>query len=487
MGTGRIDTSNEAFISFSFAIVSVLMVVYYLPWSIRLIRGTILYYKIPLRDRKGVLNPLSSVKLSFINFFSTAIFCLTNTSTLIEGIKIGMKEKDLFFFTVVPTFFSQLWRPRVFLPVLWVVLLFSAMYVTLTFDPHAILGIPSSSSTAEVKKAYRTLARRYHPDHNNTEEARALFIQARRAYKALVDRDAFEEEEMNIQELSVGVALPGFLSSGEHDGLVLFGLLALVFGVPTGLWYKLKPTNKIDEVIDSIKTDAKRTRKFMRYFGVKEDPKWSERQLSEEMLANVLVELRLANKAVAKRAAEKFPLLPEFIERCVDVERNKTFLNNIGLTDASIPIVQAHMVSNGMKLLEAFEVQGSKFSAEQELPLLSKEAYKATRYLYEQHILMVNEALKELLKIGNNFPRAKKLHRLHGEIFDCLDLLYGDDEKRKKVAMTQLEQAVPRVVDLVSGIQDEIVDLFRRHYKFQLEKNSSKEELRAYKKQNKNY
>ena len=32
-------------------------------------------------------------------------------------------------------------------------------------DPYKVLGISSSASDEEVKKAYRDLARKYHPDH----------------------------------------------------------------------------------------------------------------------------------------------------------------------------------------------------------------------------------------------------------------------------------------------------------------------------------
>ena len=39
-------------------------------------------------------------------------------------------------------------------------------------DPYQVLGIPSTATDEEVKKAYRNLARKYHPDnyHDNPQE-----------------------------------------------------------------------------------------------------------------------------------------------------------------------------------------------------------------------------------------------------------------------------------------------------------------------------
>jgi len=57
--------------------------------------------------------------------------------------------------------------------------------MTLT-DYYEILGIPVTSSVDEIKKAYRTKARLYHPDVNSASDAKDLFINITEAYEFLI-------------------------------------------------------------------------------------------------------------------------------------------------------------------------------------------------------------------------------------------------------------------------------------------------------------
>jgi len=50
---------------------------------------------------------------------------------------------------------------------------------------HQILGVSENASLAEVKKAYRTLARKFHPDMNAAEDAAEQFIRITEAYEIL--------------------------------------------------------------------------------------------------------------------------------------------------------------------------------------------------------------------------------------------------------------------------------------------------------------
>src|SRR5919197_3835522 len=55
-------------------------------------------------------------------------------------------------------------------------------------DPYAVLGVDRKASEDEVKKAYRKLARRYHPDRNpDDSSAEERFKEVQQAYSILSD------------------------------------------------------------------------------------------------------------------------------------------------------------------------------------------------------------------------------------------------------------------------------------------------------------
>lgn len=55
-------------------------------------------------------------------------------------------------------------------------------------NPYSVLGIHNSASKDEIRKAYRTLARKYHPDSNpGNKEAEEKFKEINDAYVILSD------------------------------------------------------------------------------------------------------------------------------------------------------------------------------------------------------------------------------------------------------------------------------------------------------------
>jgi len=57
-------------------------------------------------------------------------------------------------------------------------------------DPYATLGVPRTASEADIKKAYRKLAKELHPDRNkDNKQATERFSQVTNAYDLLTDKD----------------------------------------------------------------------------------------------------------------------------------------------------------------------------------------------------------------------------------------------------------------------------------------------------------
>lgn len=76
--------------------------------------------------------------------------------------------------------------------VLWVALLrllqtvaTSERQVETFFDPYQILGLDSGATKEEIKKAFRTLSLRYHPDKSTEPDAENKYIAIQKAYETL--------------------------------------------------------------------------------------------------------------------------------------------------------------------------------------------------------------------------------------------------------------------------------------------------------------
>src|SRR6476659_9230288 len=79
-------------------------------------------------------------------------------------------------------------------------------------DLYSVLGVPRKASAEEVKKAYRKLARKYHPDRNpGDDEAEERFKEVQEAYDTLSD-------PKKRQEYDSGGMFSGFVPRGFAGG-----------------------------------------------------------------------------------------------------------------------------------------------------------------------------------------------------------------------------------------------------------------------------
>ena len=81
-------------------------------------------------------------------------------------------------------------------------------------DYYEILGVSKSASADEIKKAYRKLAIKYHPDKNpGDKEAEEKFKEAAEAYEVLSDADKKARYDQ-FGHAGVGGAAGGGYSGG---------------------------------------------------------------------------------------------------------------------------------------------------------------------------------------------------------------------------------------------------------------------------------
>lgn len=113
-----------------------------------------------------------------------------------------------------------------------------------TFDPFTILGIDQQAPMAQIKKAYRTLSLKYHPDKNkDNKKAEEMFMKVAKAYEALTDETAKENYEKygnpdGKQALEVSIGLPKILLENPKVVLILYLIgMVVVIPVSVGLWY----------------------------------------------------------------------------------------------------------------------------------------------------------------------------------------------------------------------------------------------------------
>lgn len=79
--------------------------------------------------------------------------------------------------------------------------------MTAEYDPYKILGVSKSASQAEIKKAYKNLAKEWHPDKNKDPKAEDMFIKISKSYEILSN----EERRSNFDRY-------GQMHENQHTG-----------------------------------------------------------------------------------------------------------------------------------------------------------------------------------------------------------------------------------------------------------------------------
>ncbi len=105
-------------------------------------------------------------------------------------------------------------------------------------DYYEVLGVSKNADEATIKKAYRQLAKKYHPDMNPGDtEAEAKFKEVNEAYDVLSDPDKkakYDQYGHAAFDPSSGMGGAGFGGFGDFDGFDINDIFSSFFGGSTG-------------------------------------------------------------------------------------------------------------------------------------------------------------------------------------------------------------------------------------------------------------
>lgn len=97
-------------------------------------------------------------------------------------------------------------------------------------DYYEVLGVDKNADDATIKKAYRQLAKKYHPDANPGEEAAAKFKEASEAYAVLSDAEKRKQYDQFGHAAFDGSGGAGGFDFSGMDFSDIFGGFGDIFG-----------------------------------------------------------------------------------------------------------------------------------------------------------------------------------------------------------------------------------------------------------------
>jgi molecular chaperone DnaJ len=109
-------------------------------------------------------------------------------------------------------------------------------------DYYATLGVDKKASAEEIKKAYRKLARQYHPDRNPDDKtAEERFKELSQAYDVLGDPEKRKQYDSGSGPFATGAGGFGGFQNFEFDASSMGDILSNLFGAGRGRRTRARP------------------------------------------------------------------------------------------------------------------------------------------------------------------------------------------------------------------------------------------------------
>ncbi|KFI88254.1 DnaJ-class molecular chaperone [Bifidobacterium reuteri DSM 23975] len=102
-------------------------------------------------------------------------------------------------------------------------------------DFYKVLGVSKDATEAEITKAYRKLARKYHPDLNKTKEAEEKFKDISEPYDVLSNKNERQKYDAIRQFGMGGARFAGGSGSGGFDASGFSDIFGSMFGNASGM------------------------------------------------------------------------------------------------------------------------------------------------------------------------------------------------------------------------------------------------------------
>lgn len=117
-------------------------------------------------------------------------------------------------------------------------------------DYYGILGVDRDASDNEIKKAYRRLARKYHPDVNSTDEAAEKFSEISLAQEVLLDPEKRRMVDMGADPMDSAAQRGGGFGGGDFGGFG--GNINDLFNYFTGGSGRRGPRSRVQQGADAL-------------------------------------------------------------------------------------------------------------------------------------------------------------------------------------------------------------------------------------------